>query len=122
MLSVRQLTKVIAPIVAIAAILLAWMVVPDQSLHASVSSGRGLTRRVRIAQLRPQPVSPVAPPIFMGPPSMGVVVAQHSVEATVDGPVANVHVTQVFRNDGSARPKASTSSPCPRTPRSATSS
>ena len=47
---------------------------------------------------------PVMPPFLPpAPPRNFVVVAEHSVDALIDGPVATVKVTQVFRNDGPAQ-------------------
>jgi Ca-activated chloride channel family protein len=48
----------------------------------------------------PPPVMPPFPP--PAPPRNFVVVAEHTVDAVIDGPVANVTVKQVFRNDGPA--------------------
>jgi hypothetical protein len=46
---------------------------------------------------------PVMPPVMPpAPPRNFVMVAEHSVDAVIDGPVANVTVKQVFRNDGPA--------------------
>ncbi len=53
----------------------------------------------RLARAQAPDVLPTLPPPGM-PASQGVVVERHSVAATVQGPVATVAVTQVFRNDG----------------------
>jgi Ca-activated chloride channel homolog len=43
----------------------------------------------------------IEPPIQPAPAPLltPITIAQHKVDAIIDGPVANVHVTQVFRND-----------------------
>lgn len=43
----------------------------------------------------------IDPPLPPAPTPLltAITIAQHKVEAVIDGPVANVHVTQVFRND-----------------------
>ncbi|MBK8050426.1 MAG: VWA domain-containing protein [Anaerolineales bacterium] len=48
---------------------------------------------------RPLPIPPAPMPV-PAPPTTWVVVEKHAVAATIDGPVAEVRVEQVLRNDG----------------------
>ncbi|MBW7884121.1 MAG: VWA domain-containing protein, partial [Caldilineaceae bacterium] len=51
------------------------------------------------AQDLPSPLPPPLPPAPILPPPGQVIVALHRVDAIIDGPVAQVRVKQVFRND-----------------------
>ena len=79
------------------------------------------------ARTLPQLTATVPLPID-GPPPAGraalsqpnqVTVELHKVEAVVDGPIATVSVTQIFRNDGGQAAEGIYVSPCRRMPRSA---
>lgn len=66
-----------------------------------------LTMAPAAAQVIVPPVPPYPPPVMPpfpppAPPRNFVTVAEHTVDAVVDGPVASVTVKQVFRNDGPA--------------------
>lgn len=65
-----------------------------------VSMLLALTSLPVAAQVVGPPLPPPIPPFFPPAPPRTVVVAEHTVDAVVDGPVANVTVRQVFRNDG----------------------
>ena len=58
---------------------------------AALTAGPGLAQGIIIdPPPRPEPLPALITPIT---------IELHSVDAVVDGPVANVHVTQVFRNE-----------------------
>ncbi len=51
----------------------------------------------------PWPIEPPMPPVFMPPLPSVITITQHQVNAVIDGPVAQVTVTQIFRNQGSGQ-------------------
>ena len=69
-------------------ILLSILSIPGPALHA-----QGIVPP-------PGPIEPPMPPIFLPPLPSVISITQHQVNAVIDGPVAQVTVTQIFRNQG----------------------
>lgn len=51
----------------------------------------------------PWPIDPPMPPVFLPPLPSVITITQHQVNALIDGPVAQVTVTQIFRNQGGSQ-------------------